>query len=103
MAFSKVAAVDDLWSGEMTTVEIEGRHILLVNIEGEVRAYLDACPHKRTPLSIGMLRGGTLTCATHQWEFDLRSGKGINPADACLEPVDVRLENGNILLEVNHS
>jgi toluene monooxygenase system ferredoxin subunit len=103
MAFSKVAALDDLWSGEMTTVELEGQRILLVNIEGKVRAYLDACPHKRTPLSIGILRGRTLTCATHQWEFDVSSGKGINPGDICLEPLEVRLENGDILLEVPHA
>jgi toluene monooxygenase system ferredoxin subunit len=103
MAFTKVAAIDDLWSGEMTTVAVEGRQILLVNIEGEVRAYLDACPHKRTPLSLGTLRGLTLACATHQWEFDLRTGKGINPADACLESLEVRLENGDILLEVQHA
>ena len=102
MAFSKVAALDDLWSGEMTSLEIEGRHVLLVNIEGHVRAYLDECPHKRTPLSLGLLRGRTLACATHQWEFDVRTGKGINPADACLESLDVRLENGDILLEVHH-
>src|ERR1700745_1179357 len=98
MAFRKVAALDDLWSGEMVRVEVEGRRILLVNIESEVRAYLDECPHKRTPLSLGLLRGRTLTCATHQWEFDLWSGRGINPANICLEPLDVRLENGNILV-----
>ena len=103
MAFCKVAALDDVWSGEMVRVEVEGRQILLVNIEGQVRAYLDACPHQRTPLSLGILRGRTLTCATHQWEFDVRSGKGINPADTCLEPLDVRLENGDILLDVHHA
>jgi toluene monooxygenase system ferredoxin subunit len=103
MAFCKVAALADLWSGEMTSLKVEGRQILLVNIEGEIRAYHDACPHKRMPLSLGTLRGRTLTCATHQWEFDVHSGKGINPAAACLEPLDVRLENGDILLEVHHA
>jgi toluene monooxygenase system ferredoxin subunit len=103
MGFCKVGALDDLWSGEMARVEVEGRQILLVNIEGEVRAYLDACPHKRTPLSVGTLRGARLTCATHQWEFDVRTGQGINPAIACLERLDVRLEDGDILLEVQHA
>ena len=103
MAFYKVATLDDLWSGEMAGVEVGGRQILLVNIEGEGRAYLDACPHQRTPLRMGTLRGLILTCATHQWEFDIRTGKGINPADACLEPLAVRLENGDILLEVHNA
>ena len=101
MAFRKVAVLDDLWSGEMVRVEVEGRQVLLVNIEGEVRAYFDECPHKRTPLSLGTLRGPTVTCATHQWEFDVRTGRGINPADTCLQRLDVRLENGDILLEVH--
>jgi toluene monooxygenase system ferredoxin subunit len=79
MAFQKVASLDDLWSGEMTAVSVEGQHILLVNIDDMVRAYADICPHMRTRLSQGSLQGRMLTCPTHQWQFDALTGKGINP------------------------
>jgi toluene monooxygenase system ferredoxin subunit len=99
VAFQKVASLDDLWSGEMTAVSIDGQYILLVNIDDMVRAYADACPHKRTRLSQGSLRGCMLTCATHQWQFDALTGKGVNPATACLEEFPVRIENSDILVD----
>lgn len=100
MAFQKVASLDDLWSGEMTAVSVDGQYILLVNIDDRVRAYADACPHMRTRLSQGSLRGCMLICATHQWQFDALTGKGVNPATACLEEFSVRIENGDILVDL---
>jgi toluene monooxygenase system ferredoxin subunit len=100
VAFHKVAILDDLWSGEMAAVSVEGQCILLVNIDDTIRAYADACPHKRTRLSEGSLQGCMLTCATHQWQFDVLTGKGINPATACLEEFPVRIENGDILVDL---
>lgn len=100
MAFQKVASLDELWSGEMTPLSVRGQYILLVNIDNIVRAYADACPHMRTRLSQGSLQDRVLTCATHQWQFDVLTGKGINPATACLEEFPVRIENGDILVEL---
>jgi toluene monooxygenase system ferredoxin subunit len=101
VAFRKVATLDELWGGEMTGLSVEGRHILLVNIDDVVRAYVDACPHMRTRLSQGSLRGHLLTCATHHWQFDTRTGRGINPETACLEEFPVRIENGDILVDLD--
>jgi nitrite reductase/ring-hydroxylating ferredoxin subunit len=41
----------------MTAVSIDGQYVLLINIDDVVRAYADACPHKRTRLSQGSLQG----------------------------------------------
>ena len=45
MAFRKVAALDDLWAGEMMALESEGRQVLLVNENGGIHAYADSCHH----------------------------------------------------------
>jgi phenylpropionate dioxygenase-like ring-hydroxylating dioxygenase large terminal subunit len=37
---------------------------------GEPAALLDRCPHRNVPLSLGRVRGDTLRCAYHGWEFD---------------------------------
>jgi toluene monooxygenase system ferredoxin subunit len=101
VALQKIASLDDLWSGEMTGVSVEGQHILLVNIDDIIRAYADVCPHMRTRLSEGSLRGCVLTCATHHWQFDARTGSGINPEAACLEEFPVRIENGDIWIDLD--
>jgi toluene monooxygenase system ferredoxin subunit len=100
MAFLKIATLDDVWSGEMIGVAVDGISVLLINVEGTVHAYIDACPHLGTPLSRGSLRETVLTCATHQWQFDAQTGCGINPLSACLEPLSLKIQGDEILLDL---
>ncbi|WP_437487570.1 Rieske (2Fe-2S) protein [Sorangium sp. So ce1014] len=51
-----------------------GRRFACVLRGGEVHALDDRCPHQGYPLSEGALRGGVLTCAWHNWKFDIASG-----------------------------
>jgi len=93
-----VMKLDDLWAGDLVGVEVDGRSLLLVNVDGEIYAYDDRCPHLASPLSEGLLEGSTLTCATHLWEFDATSGIGINPARSQLTRYAVRVEGDTILV-----
>ena len=103
MAFMKVAALDDLWGGEMAAHIVAGRKILLVRIGDRTYAYEDRCAHLGVALSEGRLEGDVLTCSAHDWQYDVRSGKGINPASACLTPFAVRIEAGNIMVDVDRT
>lgn len=71
--FRKVASLDELWEGEMMTLEVDGQVVLLINVDGGIHAYADSCPHLRTRLSQGRLEHNLPTCATHGWEFDAGS------------------------------
>ncbi len=53
----EIMPFEDLWIGEMLGVEVGGIKILLLNVEDEVRAYLDRCPHRASALSEGSSRG----------------------------------------------
>ena len=46
--------------------------VVFRNKNGEVGALLDRCPHRNTPLSLGAVKGDTLQCGYHGWEFDTR-------------------------------
>ncbi len=58
-------------------------NVLLVNVDGQVRAYSNRCP-PGLALDEGDLDGETLTCARHLWEFNAGTGCGINPDNAQL-------------------
>jgi toluene monooxygenase system ferredoxin subunit len=103
MAFQRVATLDELWDGEMIPLEVGEQVVLLVNVEGNIRAYADYCPHLRARLSRGSLHRNVLTCSTHGWEFDAKTGQGINPGAACLESFAVKVEDGEILIDVGLS
>lgn len=101
MGFQKVAKVEDLWSGEMTGLEVNGQRILLVNVDNHIYAYADACPHQKSRLSEGTLTEKTLRCARHHWEFDLCSGSGVNPQNACLRMFPIRINGEDILVDID--
>ena len=96
MAWHVIMPEEDLWEGELTGVEIGEKKIVLLNVNGEVRAYEDRCPHLSSRLSEGDLDGCTLTCAAHLWEFDARTGKGTNPCNSQLTVIETRVTDGNI-------
>ncbi len=96
--FRDVADADDLWDGEMEPRELDGREILLIRLGGRYHAYGGLCPHSGTPLADGRLDGTSLICGAHEWEFDARTGAGINPAAACLKRYEVRVDGGRVLV-----
>jgi toluene monooxygenase system ferredoxin subunit len=98
-----VGPLDDLWQGEMRAVMVAGRDVLLCNIEGEVLAYEDRCPHLANPLSKGRLDGRVLTCAAHEWAFDVCTGAGVNPATVCLRRFPVRIDRASIFVDIHGS
>ena len=55
-----VAKIEDLWSGKMRRLEVNGKCLLLVNVDDRVYAYADICPHQKSRLSEGTLTGKIL-------------------------------------------
>jgi len=93
--------IDDLWERDMAPVDVQGTKVLLVNVDGEVRAYQNRCPHQAWALDEGDFDGATLTCVRHMWQFDAASGQGVNPDDCSLNgyPCEVG-EDGMIRVDV---
>lgn len=97
-------AVDDLWEGEMVGVRVGGVDVLLVNLGGgDVHAYENRCPHAGARLSEGHLSATTLRCGVHLWEFDPRTGAGVNPRNCRLRRYAVKVEGGSVMVRVRGS
>jgi toluene monooxygenase system ferredoxin subunit len=101
MGFQRVAKIADLWSGEMMGLEVNGECILLVNLDDAIYAYADICPHQKSRLSEGTLTNNILRCARHHWEFDVCTGSGLNPRNACLRLFPSRVDGEDILVDVD--
>ena len=65
----------EIASGKMIKVTIDGRDILVANINGDYCATDDSCTHSGSSLSEGKLDGCTITCGWHAAEFDCKTGK----------------------------
>ncbi len=75
MPFVNVAQTSQLPAGTMKPVTVEGKDILLVNVEGRYYAIAAKCTHARGDLSKGKLEGKMVTCPLHGSRFDVTTGK----------------------------
>ena len=100
MPFEPIIADAELWDGDMTARRVDGHDLLLVRHNGVVYAYENRCAHLGVALSEGRLDGYVLTCRAHHWQYDVRSGSGVNPATACLTSFAVKIEDGKVFVDV---
>ncbi len=97
MEYQTVCSLDDIWEGEMELFTVAGTDVLIVHAPGgEVRAFHPRCPHQDQSLAEGDLDGCVLTCLAHMWEFDVLTGKGVNPTGVALTSYPVKVEDGEV-------
>ena len=96
-----VAALEEVPPGTLRMVQVDATDILLVNLDGMVRAYQGICSHEYFELDKGFLTGDSLTCALHLSRFDLFTGDALDPpAELPLAMYPVEINGGRILLEL---
>ena len=86
--------------GEGRSFRVEQRKVAVFNLDGEFVAIDDACPHMRADLSCGVLKGRTVTCTWHGWEFDLDTGNCVNVEWARVRRYPVRVEGDDLHVTV---
>ncbi len=97
--FIEAGKAGELAPGTMKRVDLRGRRILLVNVDGRVCAADDTCTHEDASLSTGVLRGELVKCPLHGSRFNVCTGKVLEePAEEDLRTYPVRLEGGRILV-----
>ena len=95
--FTVVADIDDIPPGERKRIEVNGELITIFNMEGELFAIYDRCPHKKTaPLVRGTLNGQGIKCPNHGYRFDLKTGKCDRSAEWDTKVYQVKTDNRKI-------
>jgi nitrite reductase (NADH) small subunit len=64
--------------------------------EDRVFALIDECPHRKGPLSEGIVSGNVVTCPLHNWDIALADGEAVAPDEGRTEPIPVKLVDGEI-------
>jgi 3-phenylpropionate/trans-cinnamate dioxygenase ferredoxin subunit len=108
MKFVNVAEVSQLPQDQMMMVTVEGKRILLANVDGAYYAIDNKCSHLGGSLANGDLSGSVVTCPRHGAQFDVRTGNTVGKAKIAMikmqvkdqESYQVKIEGENILLGV---
>jgi nitrite reductase (NADH) small subunit len=64
----------------------------------EVFALRDQCPHKKGPLSQGIVHGNSVTCPLHAWNISLVDGMALAPDEGCAARYSVNVQDGTVHL-----
>ncbi len=68
--------------------------------ESELFALIDECPHRRGPLSEGIVSGHTVTCPLHNWVIGLSDGRAFAPDEGRTVTLPVRVVAGEVYVGV---
>jgi nitrite reductase (NADH) small subunit len=64
--------------------------------EDEIFALIDECPHRKGPLSEGIVSGNIVTCPLHNWGIDLANGEAVAPDEGRTDTLPIKLVDGEI-------
>ncbi|MBL4767361.1 MAG: nitrite reductase small subunit NirD [Rhodobacteraceae bacterium] len=70
--------------------------------DDRVFAVDDTCPHKKGPLSEGIVHGASVTCPLHNWVFDLQTGMAQGEDQGQIATFGAKVLNGRVLLNATH-
>lgn len=74
--------------------------IMVANAGGRLYAIDNVCSHSGGSLADGYLRGTSVTCPLHSWEYDVTTGCCTHIENECLRTFPVFVENGQIYVEI---
>ncbi|WP_321800420.1 Rieske (2Fe-2S) protein [Caballeronia sp. J97] len=95
-----VGNIEDLLPGQRKLVFVDGRSIVLFNIEGTLHAIDNSCPHNGASLASGQLDGCMLRCPAHGLRFDVRTGCMPGPGGLSVGTFLVQAVDGKLELDV---
>ncbi|MDF2114752.1 Rieske 2Fe-2S domain-containing protein [Roseiarcaceae bacterium H3SJ34-1] len=100
--FIKACSIDDLKTGTITRVEIEGKILAVYNIDGNYYATDAMCTHDEVDLAAeGELQGDIVECPAHFGQFHVPTGRPM--ARPCLIPLktyNVCIEGYDLLIDI---
>ena len=97
--WTQIVALKDIPQLGSRVIKTDTMSIALFRtINDEVFAIKDECPHKKGPLSQGIVHGTSVTCPLHNWNIDLSSGEAMGADEGCTNTFPTKIENGFVFL-----
>lgn len=79
----------------------DGKSVCIANVNGELCATDNVCPHWGGPLGQGRVEDGKLVCPWHGWQFDPKTGETPRRANVRLAIHKVIIQEENVFLALS--
>jgi len=94
---------DQVQPEQIIAVQVAGRPVALYDVDGEVLATTDICPHAHCLLSenADVVDRDEVECSCHGSRFSIRTGENINPPSSDpLKTYAVEVRDGDIFVNM---
>jgi nitrite reductase/ring-hydroxylating ferredoxin subunit len=96
----RAARLAEVPAGAGLAVYAAGVDIALFNLDGEIVAIGNECPHQSGSLGDGRLAGELVTCPLHGWEFNARTGACTTVPGESVPRFPVRVDGDTIVVRL---
>ncbi|MFT6558744.1 nitrite reductase small subunit NirD [Sneathiella sp.] len=96
--------------GQLSEIPVQGARCIKMGettialfrtIQNEVFAIEDKCPHKKGPLSQGIVHDNCVTCPLHNWVISLETGTAQGADEGSTLTFSTRIENGIVSIALS--
>lgn len=101
LTWTDVGGVDEISNQSARRIETKKFPVgVFKTNDGEIFAIIDECPHKKGPLTEGIVHGKAVACPLHNWSISLETGEamGADAGKGCTHTIPLKIENGRIFL-----
>ncbi len=96
----EVAKLDDIPRLGSRVVRTDTMEIAVFRAaDDSVFALKNVCPHKKGPLSEGIVAGHTVTCPLHNWKINLEDGCAQGPDEGCTHAFETKVDGDIVYLK----
>lgn len=94
------AATDIPSQGSRIVKTPDGCLALFKTATGDIFALNDQCPHKKGPLSQGIVHDKFVTCPLHAWVFSLETGEAQGADEGSVTTFPTRVVEGRVEIKL---
>lgn len=88
-------------TGNVAEGDAAGTPICLANVNGELHALDNVCPHRGGPLGQGWVEGNAVVCPWHSWAFNVTTGIVEPPEHGRVKVLPLKIENDEVLVNLD--
>ncbi len=99
--WTEAARLQDIPPGEAIEVVVDGAILALINVDGDIHALDGMCAHQGGPIGKGAVKGCTLTCPWHGWQYDVTTGRQLLSEHIRQRRYPVRIEGDTISVRMS--
>jgi nitrite reductase (NADH) small subunit len=86
--------------GKAKEFSVDGKMVCVANVNGQLAALDNVCPHRGGQLGLGVVLDGKVICPWHGWAYDPQTGAIAHIPNEKISVYGIKVEGDEVLIEI---